>query len=66
MAVVYRATWEDQKILTGRLDGLAALVRDGEIRRHALIVVGRVLASEYDKSKLYDAAFSHGYRQGDG
>ncbi len=66
VAVVYRATWEDQKILTGRLDGLAALVRDGEIRRHALIVVGRVLASEYDKSKLYDAAFSHGYRQGDG
>ena len=65
VAVVYRATWEDEQIFTGRLDNLAKLVEENNIRRHALIVVGRVLDSDYEKSKLYDAAFSHGYRKAD-
>lgn len=63
VAVVYRATWDDQKILTSQLGNLGALASGAGIIRHALIVVGRVLASEYEKSKLYDAAFSHGYRK---
>jgi precorrin-4/cobalt-precorrin-4 C11-methyltransferase len=65
VAVVYKASWKDQKVFTGRLDGLSALVKEHDIRRHALIVIGNVLASDYEKSKLYDAAFTHGYRRGE-
>lgn len=63
VAVVYRVTWEDQAILKGRLGTLHRLCDEAGITRHALIVIGRVLAGEYEKSKLYSAAFSHGYRQ---
>ncbi len=63
VAVVYRVSWDDQKTITGRLGNLETMVRDSNITRHALIIVGQVLNSEYEKSKLYDAAFSHGYRR---
>ncbi len=64
VAIVYRATWEDQQIFTGKLGGLAELAAASGIRNHALIIIGRVLASDYEKSKLYDAAFTHRFRAG--
>jgi len=63
-AVVYRASWPDQKILRGTLETLPALVREKGITRQALIFVGDVLRQEYELSKLYDPAFSHGWRRG--
>jgi precorrin-4/cobalt-precorrin-4 C11-methyltransferase len=66
VAVVYKVSWKDEKIFTGRLDGLAALVKDNDIRRHALIIVGNVLDTDYEKSELYNPAFSHGFRRGSG
>ena len=63
VALVYRATWKDEEIHTGTLGALAELGRTSGITRHALVVIGRVLDSEYEKSKLYDAAFSHGFRR---
>ncbi|RLW69204.1 MAG: precorrin-4 C(11)-methyltransferase [spirochete symbiont of Stewartia floridana] len=64
IAVVYRATWEDQVLLKGCLGNLEHLCNEAGISRHALIIVGRVLDCEYEKSRLYSADFSHGYRQG--
>ncbi len=63
VAVVYRASWPDEKILRGTLGNLASLVEKSGITRQALIFVGNVLDSEYEKSKLYDAAFTHGFRE---
>ena len=63
VAVVYKVSWKDEKIFTGRLGQLSDLVQKNKINRHALIVIGWVLASDYEKSKLYDAAFTHGYRR---
>ncbi len=69
-AVVYRASWPDQKILKGRLETIAAMVQDAGITRQALIVVGDVLdpvlktLDRSPRSKLYDGHFSHGYRKG--
>ncbi|OQX29140.1 MAG: precorrin-4 C(11)-methyltransferase [Spirochaeta sp. LUC14_002_19_P3] len=62
-AVVYRASWPDEKIVRGCLGNLSTLASG--ITRHALVVVGRVLASDYQQSRLYDAAFSHGWRKGE-
>ncbi len=63
VAVVYRASWTDEKIVRGELKNLATLVEDAQISRQALIFIGDVLQSDYEKSKLYDAAFTHGYRE---
>ena len=59
-AVVYRASWPDERIVSGTLADLAAKVRPLRLRRTALILVGRVLAAEtFDDSALYDAAHHH-------
>ena len=59
-AVVYRASWPDERIVTGTLGNLAEQVRPLRLRRTALILVGRVLGAEtFDESALYDAAHHH-------
>ncbi len=59
-AVVYRATWPDQRVLTGTLSDLAEKARALRLRRTALILVGRVLdAASFDHSALYDATHFH-------
>ena len=59
-AVVHRASWPDERIVTGTLGNLAEQVRPLRLRRTALILVGRVLGAEtFDESALYDAAHHH-------
>ncbi len=65
-AVVYKASWEEQKILRGTLDNIAALVKEAGIEKTALTVVGNFLGDEYALSKLYDKHFSHEYRKAEG
>jgi precorrin-4/cobalt-precorrin-4 C11-methyltransferase len=64
-AVVYRAGWEDQAIIRGTLSDIAKKVNQAKIIKTALVFVGDVLAPrKYEYSKVYDAAFSHGFRRG--
>lgn len=62
IAVVQRATWPDQKIVTGTLADIAEKVKEAEITKTAQILVGRFLGDEYALSKLYDPGFTHEYR----
>ena len=62
IAVVYKATWADEKIVKGTLEDIAQKVRENNIRKTALILVGRFLGKEYKNSKLYDKDFKHEYR----
>ena len=64
VAVVYKATWPDQRILKGTLSDIASKVKDAKIEKTALTVVGRFLGDEYSLSKLYDKNFTTGYRKG--
>lgn len=64
VAVVYKASWPDQKIIYGTLSDIAAKVKEAGIRKTALVTVGDFLGNEYELSKLYDKTFSHEYRQG--
>ena len=59
-AVVHRASWPDERIVTGTLTDLAEKVRPLRLRRTALILVGRVLSDDsFDESALYDARHHH-------
>lgn len=61
-AVVYRATWPDERILRGTVSDIARKVEEAGFGRQALIFVGRALSATGGESRLYDADFSHGYR----
>ena len=61
-ATVYRATWPDERILRGTLADLAAQVQAAGVTRQGLLLVGRALGRHAPVSKLYDAAFAHGWR----
>ena len=62
-AIVYKATWEDQKIVIGNLTNIAQKVKEAGITKTALTVVGDFLGDEYELSKLYDKTFTHEFRQ---
>lgn len=63
VAVVYKATWPDQKIVIGTVADIAQKVREAGIKKTALTVVGDFLGDEYDLSKLYDKHFTTEFRQ---
>ncbi len=63
-AVVFRASWPDEKLIRGTLADIAEKTQAAGIRATAMIVVGEALARDIPASKLYDAAFSHGFRKG--
>ncbi len=62
-AVVYRASWPDEKIIECRLEELADRIREAGFTRQALILVGPGLAAGGTRSHLYDPAFSHSFRK---
>ena len=62
-AVVYKATWPDQKIFRCTVGTLGDTVRDNGLTKTSLIVVGSFLGDNYDRSKLYDPGFTTEFRQ---
>jgi precorrin-4/cobalt-precorrin-4 C11-methyltransferase len=65
-AIVYKATWPDEKIVRTTVRGLAAAALENGIEKTALILVGRFLDGSYERSKLYDPTFTHGFRKAEG
>ena len=66
-AVIYRATWPNQRILRGTISNIAEATRAAGIRRQALILVGEALrpsddGPDFAASRLYSRDFQHGYR----
>lgn len=63
IAVIYRASWDDQKVIVGTLQDIVKKVRDEKITRTAIIIIGDVVdPKSYEFSRLYDKTFTHGYR----
>ena len=62
-AIVYKATWPEQAVYRCTVSTLAATAREHRVTKTALITVGGFLGDKYDRSKLYDPAFTHGYRE---
>ncbi|RFU64522.1 precorrin-4 C(11)-methyltransferase [Peribacillus saganii] len=68
VAVVYKASWPDEKIVHSTLQNLDEDMKRNGIRKQAMILAGWALdATIHEKeyrSKLYDKAFTHGFRKG--
>lgn len=62
IAVVERATWEDERIILGTLDDISEKVKEAGITKCAQILVGDFINCDYEKSKLYDKSFTHMFR----
>ena len=63
-AIVYKASWPEQKIVRCTVGTLAESTRRNGITKTALIVVGDFLGTRYERSKLYDPAFTTAFRKG--
>lgn len=63
-AIVYKATWPEEKVFRCTVSTLAKTAEENGIRQTALITIGGFLGKDYDRSKLYDPAFTHGCREG--
>ena len=62
-AIVYKATWPEEKVVRCSAGTLHEAAEKNGIQKTALILVGRFLGREYERSKLYDPAFSTGFRE---
>lgn len=63
-AIVYKATWDDEKTVITTVSRLAEAAEENNIRKTALITVGDFLSDKYDRSELYNPSFTHEFRQG--
>ena len=66
VAVVYRVSWPDEQLIRGTLRTIRAQVREAQLTRQALVLVGPVLAAQADarRSRLYADAYTHLFRKG--
>lgn len=63
-AVVYRASWPDQKVIVGTLGDITKKVRYERIIKTAIVIIGDVIQpSSYEYSRLYDKTFTHSFRK---
>ncbi|MDF2688267.1 MAG: precorrin-4 C(11)-methyltransferase [Microvirga sp.] len=64
-AVVWRASWPDERVIKGTLSTIAAMVRAEKLERTALILVGRTLeAKDFRDSALYSTDYDRRFRPG--
>ncbi|MFV0518320.1 MAG: precorrin-4 C(11)-methyltransferase [Aminipila sp.] len=62
-AIVYKATWPEEKVFKCTVGTLPETAKNNNITKTAMIVVGGFLGSSYERSKLYDPAFTHEFRE---
>ena len=63
-AIVYKATWPEEKVQRCMVSELEKTAADAQVTKTALIVVGRILEGEYERSLLYHPEFTTEFRQG--
>ena len=62
-AIVYKASWADEKICRCTVDTLSETAEKNGIKKTALITVGEFLGSDYELSRLYDKSFETEFRR---
>lgn len=62
-AVVFKASWPDEKQIRGELSNIAQRAKEAGIHKTALLLVGNFLGENYECSRLYDRHFSHEFRK---
>ncbi|HTU91652.1 MAG TPA: precorrin-4 C(11)-methyltransferase [Gemmataceae bacterium] len=62
VAIAYRVTWPDEKILVTTLANLAGEVRRHRLTRTTLFLVGEAIGGRRNRSRLYDRSHGHLFR----
>ncbi len=62
-AIVYKASWPEQKVFRTTVQDLPQVAADNNISGTALILIGGFLQDTYDRSQLYNPAFGHQFRE---
>ena len=62
-AIVYKASWPDERVVYCTVGTLAESAAKYGINKTALITVGEFLGNIYDRSELYNPNFTHGFRE---
>ena len=63
VAVVYKATWPDEKIFKCTVETLHQTVTENGLTKTSLIIVGNCMGDNYLRSLLYDPGFSTEFRE---
>lgn len=64
VAVIYKASCPDQKIIRGTLSTITKQVTEAKITSQSIIIIGKVLAcDDFPDSRLYAADFTHQFRK---
>lgn len=63
-AVVYKATWDDEKIFRCSVGTLHETVTKNNLKKTSLIIVGDCMGEKYSRSLLYDPSFTTEFREG--
>ena len=64
-AIVYKASWPDEKVVRCTVGTIATCAAEHNITKTALITVGDFLGCEYERSELYNPTYTHMFRQAD-
>ncbi len=63
-AVVYKATWPEERVYRCTVETLAQTVEENGLTKTSLLIVGGCLGDQYERSKLYDPSFTTEFRKG--
>ncbi|CAM1374659.1 precorrin-4 C(11)-methyltransferase [Tenacibaculum xiamenense] len=63
LAVLYRVSWKDEQVWTGKLDELTSIIKENKLTRTVLIVVGEAVGARKNRSWLYDDKWHHIFRK---
>ena len=65
VAVLYRVSWKDEQVWTGKLSELAEIVKENKLSRTVLIIVGEAIGARKNRSWLYGDNWYHIFRKKD-
>ena len=63
LAVLYRVSWKDEQVWTGKLHELTTIIKENKLTRTVMIVVGEAIGARKNRSWLYDAKWHHIFRK---
>ena len=63
VAIVYKATWPEEKIFRCTVETLHKTVKDNGLYKTSLIIVGNCMGEKYMRSLLYDPGFTTEFRE---
>ncbi|SEA88556.1 precorrin-4 C(11)-methyltransferase [Pedobacter hartonius] len=65
VAVLFRVSWKDEQVWTGKLDELSRIIKSNKLTRTVLVIVGEAIGARKNRSWLYGDNWHHIFRKKD-